>query len=143
VRWRFESVVVHQTLQFHCIGNVSTTSVSPIGRGGAFKRRAIAVRIRVLTPSLRSPTSRGPASNAAQWRFDACRGHHGTSRRSTIHIAAKRAAMLIGILVTLLVVVLILYLINLLPLDPQAMLIARVIIAIIYLLGFLPGGPIL
>jgi hypothetical protein len=54
--------------------------------------------------------------------------------------------MLIGILVTLPVAVLMLYLINLLPLDPQAMLIAPVIIVVVAItspLRFLPGGFIL
>lgn len=54
--------------------------------------------------------------------------------------------MIVALLVTFLVLFLVLYLIGMLPLDPQAMNIARIvviIIAIISLLRFLPGGPIL
>lgn len=54
--------------------------------------------------------------------------------------------MLIGLLITVLIVFLVLYLINTLPLDPQPKMICQiliVIIGIIALLRYLPGGPIL
>lgn len=54
--------------------------------------------------------------------------------------------MLIGLLITVLVLFLIVYLIDMLPIDARAKMIARVIviiIGIVYLLRFLPGGPIL
>jgi hypothetical protein len=45
--------------------------------------------------------------------------------------------MLIGVLVTFLIVILVLYLINMLPLDPQAMMIARVVVIIVGVLALL------
>lgn len=54
--------------------------------------------------------------------------------------------MLVGLLITILIVFLVLYLINMLPLDPQPKMICQVlvvIIAIVALLRYLPGGPIL
>lgn len=51
--------------------------------------------------------------------------------------------MLIGLLVTILIVFLVLYLINMLPLDAQPKMICQiivVIIAVVALLRYLPGG---
>ncbi len=45
--------------------------------------------------------------------------------------------MLVALLITFLVIVLVLYLINLLPLDPQAMTIARAIVIVVGIVALL------